>query len=423
MTKVQGQALQQVQGRLSHFIRLLGAHVSKPRGKFLRDMVFGILICRTPIVTDIARQLKETISLKKTLKRLDYHLRQEGLHHQLSRVHLLAHQSALKRCRYLVVDVSDLQRSWSSLQEGLDQVYDGSTGKTGPGFWLCNAVGVSADGQTLVPAWSELYSLKAEVTSENRKILDAIHMVQDVLDTPLITVIDRGGDRGHLMVPLIQEALPFVIRQVGNRIVYFKGEAILVEKLAKGVHLGETFRVQKMGKHRSREETYRAGIVSVQLTQEGPSLWLMVTHRKGKGRCFFLGFLPDVTEAGEALSTMFEGYGLRWKIEEVHRHVKTTYHWEAIAVEKYRKLKNLNVVFWTAISFIYVRLERIAHLLVLSSGVALLHRMKIREITGFVYYKLSKGVAILLASVVPRHHHPRARRPSTQAQLQLPLNY
>ena len=423
MTKQQRQALQKVQGRLSHFVQLLGSHVSKPRAKFLRDMVFGILIARTPIVTDVARQLKETISLKKTLKRLDYHLRQKGLHQEISQVHLKAHQTALKRCRYLVVDVSDLQRAWSSRQEGLAVVYDGSTGKTGPGFWLCNAVGVSADGQTLVPAFSELYSLNSEATSENRKILGAIHTVQDVLDTPLITVIDRGGDRRHLMLPLIQAQVPFIIRQVGNRTVYFKGEALLVEELAKSVHLGDTFRVQKMGKHRRREETYRAGIVSVQLTKDGPSLWLMVTHRKGKGRCFFLGFLPDVPEAGEALSTMFEGYGLRWKIEEVHRHVKTTYQWEAIAVEKYLKLKNLNAIFWVAISFIYVRLESIAHVLVLSSGVALLHRMKIREITGFVYYKLSKAVTILLASVVPRHHHPQARHSSTEAQLHLALHY
>ncbi len=234
-------------------------------------------------------------------------------------------------------------------------------------------------------------------------------------------MIDRGGDRGHLMLPLIQAQVPFIIRQVGNRTAYFKGEALLVEELAKSVHLGDPFRVQKMGKHRRREETYRAGIVSVQLTKDGPSLWLMVTHRKGKGRGFFLGFLPDVPEAGEALSTMGEGYGLRGKIEEVHRHVKTPSQWEAIAVEKEVKLKSLNAIFWVAISFIYVRLESIAHVLVLSSGVALLHRMKIREITGVVYSKLSKGVAILLASVVPRPHHPRARRPSTQAHLQFAL--
>ena len=151
-------------------------------------------------------------------------------------------------------------------------------------------------------------------------------------------------------------------------------------------------------------------------------MWLMVTQRKGKGRCFFLGFLPDITEATAALLTMFEGYGLRWKIEEVHRHIKTTYQWEAIAVEKYVKLKNLNTGFWIAISFSYVHLNSSAHILILSSGVALLHRMKIRELTGVVYYKLSKGVAILLASAVPRHHHSHSPLPDTGTQRQLALD-
>ena len=237
MTKQQKEVLQKVQERLGRFLHLLGAHISKPRRKFLRDMVFGILTCRTPIVTDIARQLKETISLKKTLKRLDYHLRQKGLHHQISQVNLQTHKAALKQCRYLIVDLSDIQRSWSSRQEGLAQVHDGSTGKLGPGFWLCNAIGASADGQTLVPAWSDLYSLKLEATSENRKILDTVYSVQEVLDTPLIIVIDRGGDRSKLMLPLIQERVPFINRQVGNRNVYFKGEVLLVEELAKRVNL------------------------------------------------------------------------------------------------------------------------------------------------------------------------------------------
>ena len=93
--------------------------------------------------------------MKKTLKRLDYHLRQKGLHHQISQVNLQAHKAALKRCRYLIMDLSDIQRSWSSRQEGLAQVHDGSTGKQGPGFWLCNAIEASADGLSLVPSWSE----------------------------------------------------------------------------------------------------------------------------------------------------------------------------------------------------------------------------------------------------------------------------
>lgn len=422
MTKERKAAVRKIQGKLRQFVCLFAPAVAKPMGKFLRDMIRGILIAECPIVTEIARQLGEAIPLKKTIKRLDHHLRKEGLYQQISQVQVTVHQSALEKCRYLVVDLSDLQRTSTSRQEGIAQVYDGSTGKPGPGFWLCNAIGVTSDGQTIVPAYSELYSLKEEDTSENRKILDAIDTVQRNLETPLISVFDRGGDRSTLMRPLIKAQRPFIIRQVGDRTVYFKGNPILVEQLSATVHLGATFRVQKIHKHRRVEHTYRAGIVQVQLDPDGEVLWLMVTHRRGKGRCFFLGYLPQITEATQALSTMFEGYGLRWKIEEVHRHVKVAYHWEAIAVEKYVKLKNLNAVFWLAISFVYARLKGIAHTLILAGGVALLQRMKLLEITGFVYYKLSKVVALVLAWATPRPHHPTPPGRRKAIQLLLPLN-
>jgi hypothetical protein len=422
MTKERKAAVQKIQGKLRQFVRLFAPGVAKPRVKFLRDMVRGILIAKSPIVTEIARGLAEAIPLKKTIKRLDYHLRKEGLYRQISEIQVTAHTSALERCRYLLVDLSDLQRSYSSRQEGIAQVYDGSTGKTGPGFWLCNAAGVTSDGQRIIPAYSELYSLKEEATSENRKILEAIDTVQRDLETPLISVFDRGGDRSMLMRPLIRAHRPFIIRQVGDRTVYYQGQPILVDVLSAKVHLSHTFRVKKIHKHRPIEHTYRAGILPVQLDPNGVMLWLMVTHRRGKGRCFFLGYLPKITDAIQALFVMFEGYGLRWKIEEVHRHVKVAYHWEAIAVEKYVKLKNLNAVFWLAISFVYARLKGIAHKLILAGGVALLSRLKLLEITGFVYYKLSNAVAILLAWATPRPHHPKPPSRRKAIQLQLPLN-
>ena len=38
------------------------------------------------------------------------------------------------------------------------------------GYWLLNIIGVSDDGNRIIPAFSELYSLAREVTSENQKI-------------------------------------------------------------------------------------------------------------------------------------------------------------------------------------------------------------------------------------------------------------
>ena len=45
---------------------------------------------------------------------------------------------------------------------GIGLVWDGSEKKKGPGYWLCNVTGVDESGSTIVPAYSELYSLVEE---------------------------------------------------------------------------------------------------------------------------------------------------------------------------------------------------------------------------------------------------------------------
>ena len=55
--------------------------------------------------------------------------------------------------------------------DGLSAVHDGSKGKVGAGYWLCNVTGVDRSGSLIVPSYSELYSLDQETSSENAKIL------------------------------------------------------------------------------------------------------------------------------------------------------------------------------------------------------------------------------------------------------------
>jgi len=35
-------------------------------------------------------------------------------------------------------------------------------------------------------------------------------------------------------------------------------------------------------------------------------------------------------------------YGMRWRIEEVHRHFKQEYGWESIQLSSYTRLQNMN---------------------------------------------------------------------------------
>ena len=64
----------------------------------------------------------------------------------------------------------------------------------------------------IVPAYSELYSLDKESSSENAKILSAIESVSKNLNDDKIWVDDRGGDRKKIIEPLLENDRKFIIR-------------------------------------------------------------------------------------------------------------------------------------------------------------------------------------------------------------------
>ncbi len=130
------------------------------------------------------------------------------------------------------------------------------------------------------------------------------------------------------------------------------------------------------------------------LTKSGRDLWLVVSKAAGRGYTWYLAHLPS-TDEKEAVELVIKGYGYRWKIEEVHRHVKEQYHWEGICLRRYVALKNMNAVFWMAVSFVYTQLESVP--VELFTRLNLIYRHKLAELFGFIYYKLSVALKRLFA--------------------------
>ena len=90
------------------------------------------------------------------------------------------------------------------------------------------------------------------------------------------------------------------------------------------------------------------------MTESGKKLYLVVV--KEKGYCWFLCHLP-CHSSEEAVQMAFEGYGHRWKIKEVHRQVKVDYKLEDICLQRYKALKALNAIYWSAVSFLYTTIR------------------------------------------------------------------
>lgn len=166
--------------------------------------------------------------------------------------------------------------------------------------------------------------------------------------------------------------------------------------ISRKVRLTHRFEVTKRRKNRWMKAVFRCGAVPVRFTKDGKKLYFVVIQEEGKGFCWLLCHLPCST-CEEAIKIAFKGYGHRWKIEEVHRQVKSDYHLEDICLQRYQALKALNAIFWSAVSFLYTRLDSLSKEILFHPLLSLVKKIKLSELFGFIYYKLALGLRMILA--------------------------
>lgn len=383
-------------------------YFSRPVYKFIRDILFGILCSGHVHLSRIGSVLEEKTSLKKTTERLSSSLDREGFDKELTHSHLEVNKRAFSQAKYLIVDMSDIIKPYAEKMEGLDRVYYGSTGELGNGYWQLNIIGVDESGSSIMPMLSTLYATDQEGGkgfSENKKILESVATVSQHIRRKQIVVYDRGGDRNKLMYRWIEEKQHFIIRQTGSRDIFYRDQQINLEELAKGIPLRHSITVNKRRGNRIKKRTFKVGARRVYLPREygegrqDQGLWLVSAKQPGKGWSFYLCFIPVETEY-EAVQICMQGYGYRWKIEEVHRQVKGEYHLEQVCLRRYTALKNFNVLFWIAMSFIFQHLDGLSIDIMQYSKIKLMYRTKrLRDYIGFVYYKLARALKVILLEI------------------------
>lgn len=371
-------------------------------------MLFGILRSKHVHLSHIARALEEDISIKKTTERLSAHLGREGLDLDLIHSHLEVNKRVFGQAKYLIGDMSDISKPYAEKMEGLDCVYDGSSGELGNGYWQFNIIGVDKGGTTIMPMLSRLYATEKEGGkgfSENKMILESVSMISEHVKKDQILVYDRGGDRCKLMYRWIKEKQYFIVRQTGERNIYVKDQIKNLESYAKKIRRTQQITIRKRRGNRIKTRVFECGAGQVYLPKEygdgrlNVGLWLVSVKEAGKGWCWFLCYFPVKTKI-EAVEMAMEGYGYRWKIEEVHRQVKTDYDLESVCLRRYTALKNFNVLFWMAIGFLYQHLENLSIFILQYSKEQLVYRRnKLSEYIGFVYYKLAKALSSLFSEI------------------------
>jgi hypothetical protein len=405
----------EIQSKLSRFGKKLElSTLTGPERKNTVQMLWGMLKERTPYVSAMSRSLGEEIAPKKTGERLNRTLRNDGYWKRLTAEGLRQNRTVIRSKRFCVFDLSDIQKPEAAAMEGVAEVYDGDASTrgetvTGHGYWWLTAVMVDRDG--CLPVYSELYSLEWERTGENKKILDAMAMLRRIHPDAII-VFDRGGDRGAILKELIAHEQSFIIRGQNQRHLRLhadSGKGTLIGDIARRMKLKRTYKSLRNG------EQFRVGIRRVYLGEH--QLWLVAARRRSGGLSWYLTSVDGARE--HIMDTVMEGYGYRWSIEEFHRQVKQDYGLERIRLQRYEAIKSMGVMIMLAVSFCAALPACFGIKLV--AAARLLERKRLKDLPGFMLYKLTAAVALTIALAAKRPPKPLRLRKRDYFQLTLPL--
>ena len=428
---IQKKTKEMLQVELAEYLSNYRDVLTLPEFNFLKDMILGILKSQSVIQLRIAKELNETVSLKKICERFTNHLSKQNLEKRLSDEILRIQCRKINDDTAIIVDESDIIKNYAEKMEGLTKVRDGSTGDCSKlGYHLLNIISFRDDnkGYQIEPLYSELISYEKELYNIAYKLDQITKDIAERSQEKGVYLFDRGFDRRKFIETISKKHLNYVIRSTGNRNLIVDDQEVSFYSVIKSMKLKNRMNIEG--------QEIKCAIRQVELRtdphpKKNPNkvkLWLVSArfhkHKDDKsGRFYFLcnfSGQPHLTEK-QIMEKAIRMYRKRWKIEEVHRHVKVEYKWEDMQLSSYSRLRNMNLILLIALSFLYSLKRFVEHFAVAFPNIFKYSNTTMDKIYRFVYYKLSNLVRTCFASVTRYKICPYKGRNTDSMQLKLPF--
>jgi len=305
-----------LKAQLTKFCAELCGGVSKPLGKFIGQMLYGIQSSQDVKLSNIGRALGEDIPLIRTEKRLSRNLKHAELETELTTRLVEMASTRIQQDTVLALDRSDIRKEYARKMEHLAPVWDGSSGEVHSGYWLVDVTGAGVHGSEIVPLCQKLFSTKAkEFSSENAEILSVVDTANRSLNGRGIWTMDRGCDRKKLLEPLLDKHLRFVIRAVGDRMVRDRrGRLRSMAEMAAGCRLRHQARVVRIDKGQEKTYELHYGAEPFRLIGRDEPLWLVVIAGFGEQPILLVTNLKLRARDSESVWWAARIYWTRWKI-------------------------------------------------------------------------------------------------------------
>lgn len=409
---------QRVRAQLDQFSGIVSPRFSKPQAKFLTQMIYGLQAQQDVKLSSIARALGEDIKLKKTEERLSHHLAAPGMAQAINE-QIAGHAATrVKQDTLIVVDPTDVRKSYARHMPYLATVRDGSTGELVPGYWACVAVACEPGKRRVIPLQMRLWSAEApDFESENIQLLQLIDTIRTATRNRGVYVIDRGGDRMKLFSPMLARGLRFIVRLVGDRHLQYRNRLVSAAEVAAACPMLFTETVIKEEPAGGKRLILQYGFRPVRLPDQAQPLYLVVVRGFGEEPLMLLTNVA-LHSSRKSLWYVVQGYLTRWLVEETIRFIKQSYHLEDLRVLNYERLRNLVAVVLAAVYFSAVWLGESLKLAILTTRITQAAR-RFFGVPDFHYYALADGIAVLLTRLGRCRPPPPAPPPPSSLQLAL----
>lgn len=336
--------LSKTRALLDEFLWPMLDKVDKPRQRFLRQSVRGVLLSGSLVVTELCHWICDGCSdVFYRDKRLLQHLISPRAHLNEA---VIAYRQAMSRYiapdTALIIDMTDLAKPRARRMKYLARVRDGSEDKLVNGYWCIEAY-AHLKRKRVLPLALDAYSIEdPAVGSENLEIARVIKAIHRDLNGNGVWVADRGFDRLELYETWFSLKSHFVVRQRADRtIVTPQGARLILRDYV------ERLRQQQMYAGEPTNIIYHR----LKLPDHKQSLYVVASWREGKDDPLIV-LTTLVVETIEQAEKILHYYRQRWLCEEAGQFLKGRVGLERFRVRRYEAIQNLVLLALLAMAFL-----------------------------------------------------------------------
>ena len=368
-------------------------------------MLYGLIASNSCLLSEIARSLKEEITLKALVKRLSRNLKEfnndseEGnstYEDVRNKIIFENYENEIKDKiddnTVFCFDPGDLTKQYTTKFEGIDTIKDGSTGEFKAGYHMIEVAGLTKNEKLPVPVYTRLFSAQEEgFVSVNEKYLKAIEYLGEKYQKEGIYALDRGFDDQKYFRKFIDLGLSFVIRMTKKRDIANAESGIIENVLKKSKRVKMKWNYKYKDKKGITRVAY-TGYMKITIPDiEGKEFYLIVIKSEEFPNSPMMLITNLKPENEEFTKIVNKVYIKRWKIEEYFRFKKQQFGFEKELVRTLNSIRTLNVLLTIIIGFIAMfsdNQKQIQYIVVFEASESI---RKNKDIV-FVYYAVARGM-------------------------------